>query len=175
MVCGDELHIVGMLDAAKDMERQLAKRSAQSTRRSDARALARLRAGIALDEHRYTDAIEGLKSAIAAYPEVSDALYGPTLAEAYQKNNQPDSAIAVLNRFLAISRTARINNTGLRYNAWSLQRLGDLYEAKGDNTKALDAYERFVDLWKNADQELQPTVRDVRARIERLRKLNYKG
>ena len=73
------------------------------------------------------------------------------------------------------TKPARINNTGIRYNAWSLQRLGDLYEAKGNNARALDAYARFVDLWKNADPELQPTVRDVRARIDRLRGLNHKG
>jgi tetratricopeptide (TPR) repeat protein len=157
------------------MERRLAKRHEESNRRSDARDLARLRGGIALDERRYVDAIEGLNAAIIAFPEGGAALFGPTLAEAYQKNNQPDSAIAVLNRFIESHRPLRVNTTGIRYNAWSLQRLGDLYEAKGDNVKALDAYERFVDLWKNADPELQPTVRDVRARIERLRKLTFKG
>ena len=172
---GWELHIAGAIDAAKDMERRLAQRYAQSNRRVDARQLARLRAGIALDERRYTDAIEGLNAAIAAFPEASVGLYGPTLAEAYQKNNQPDSAIAVLNRYLASTTPARINNTGIRYNAWSLQRLGDLYEAKGDNPRALDAYEQFVALWKDADPELQPMVRDVRARIDRLRRLTFKG
>ncbi len=172
---GWELHIVGETNAARDMERQLAERYARSNRRVDARQLARLRAGIALDERRYTDAIEGLNAAIAAFPEVDVALYGPTLAEAYEKNNQPDSAIAVLNRYLASTKPARILNTGLRYSAWSLQRLGELYESREDNARALDAYERFVDLWKNADPELQPTVRDVRARIERLRRLTFKG
>ena len=174
-VWGWELHIAGVADAAKDMERRLAQRYTQSNRRSDSRQLARLRAGIALDERRYTDAIEGLNAAIAAFPEVGVGLYGPTLAEAYQKNNQPDSAIAVLNRYLVKSTPARINITGIRYNAWSLQRLGDLHEARGEYALALDAYERFVELWKNADPELQPTVRDVRARIDRLRRLTFKG
>jgi len=174
-VWGWELHIAGATDAAKDMERRLAKRYEQSNRRIDARQLARLRAGIALDERRYANAIEGLNAAIPAFPESGIALFGPTLAEAYQKNNQPDSAIAVLNRYLASPKPARVNNTGMRYNAWSLQRLCDLYEARGDNARALDANERFVELWKNADPELQPTVRDVRARIDRLRKLTFKG
>lgn len=174
-IWGWELHIAGATDAAKDMERRLARRYEQSNRRVDARQLARLRAGIALDERRHADAIEGLNAAIAAFPEAGVALYGPTLAEAYQKNNQPDSAIAVLNRYLESPKPARVLNTGLRYNAWSLQQLGDLYEARGDNARALDAYERFVELWKNADPELQPTVRDVRARIERLRRLTFKG
>ncbi len=172
---GWELHIAGATDAARDMERRLAERYAKSSRRTDARQLALLRAGLAIDARRYPDAIEGLTAAIATFPESGVALYGPTLAEAYEKNNQADSAIAVLNRYLASTNRVRINGTGLRYNAWSLQRLGDLYDAKGDNARALDAYSRFVELWKNADPELQPTVNDVRARIERLRRSSDKG
>ena len=44
-----------------------------------------------------------------------------------------------------------------------------LYGAKGMPEKALEHYETFVELWKNADPELQSRVRDVRGRIERLR------
>jgi tetratricopeptide (TPR) repeat protein len=48
------------------------------------------------------------------------------------------------------------------------KRLGELYEAKGDRKKAADYYGRFVDLWKDADPELQPGVREVRQRLARL-------
>ena len=37
-----------------------------------------------------------------------------------------------------------------------------------DWCKARDYYGRFIDLWKNADPELQPLVRDVRQRLVRL-------
>ncbi|MFL5516744.1 MAG: hypothetical protein ACJ8DJ_11345, partial [Gemmatimonadales bacterium] len=50
----------------------------------------------------------------------------------------------------------------------ALKRAGELSEAKGDRAKAADRYRRFVDLWKNADPELQPGVRDVRARLAKL-------
>ena len=50
----------------------------------------------------------------------------------------------------------------------SLKRLGELYEAKGNRKKAADYYGRLVDLWKDADPELQPGVREVRARLGRL-------
>jgi hypothetical protein len=43
-----------------------------------------------------------------------------------------------------------------------------LYEAKADTTKALERYERFAVLWKDADPELQPRVAEVRQRIARL-------
>src|SRR5439155_1680788 len=39
---------------------------------------------------------------------------------------------------------------------------------RGQLDKARDYYGRFVELWKDADGELQPAVRDVRARIVRL-------
>jgi tetratricopeptide (TPR) repeat protein len=50
----------------------------------------------------------------------------------------------------------------------ALKRSGELYEAKGDRAKASDRYRRFVELWKNADPELQPGVREVRERLARL-------
>jgi hypothetical protein len=52
--------------------------------------------------------------------------------------------------------------------AAAYKRLGELYEARHDPTKAIEAYTRLVDLWKTADTELQPVVRDIRARIARL-------
>ena len=55
------------------------------------------------------------------------------------------------------------------YRAGILQRVGELYEATGMPDKALEHYETFVELWKIADPELQWRVRDVRARVERLR------
>jgi eukaryotic-like serine/threonine-protein kinase len=50
----------------------------------------------------------------------------------------------------------------------SYKRLGELYEAGGDRKRAADYYGRFVDLWKDADPELQPGVREVRQRLARL-------
>jgi tetratricopeptide (TPR) repeat protein len=47
-------------------------------------------------------------------------------------------------------------------------RLGELYEWKGDRTRALEYYEKFVDLWKGADPELQPRVAAARKRIAQL-------
>ena len=34
------------------------------------------------------------------------------------------------------------------------RRLGELYEARGDRTNAMVYYNKFVDLWKNADPNL---------------------
>lgn len=53
-------------------------------------------------------------------------------------------------------------------NLWILQRIGPVYEALGEREKALAHYRRMVELWAEADPELQPRVREWRARIEAL-------
>ncbi len=47
-------------------------------------------------------------------------------------------------------------------------RRGEIYEGMGSVDEAIEHYARFVELWENADTELQPMVEDARARIERL-------
>jgi hypothetical protein len=48
------------------------------------------------------------------------------------------------------------------------ERLAQLYEAKGNRVKAAEHYRKFIELWKNADPELQPRVQDARERLRRL-------
>lgn len=45
-----------------------------------------------------------------------------------------------------------------------------MYEGKGNVEKALEHYQAFVTLWKDADPELQPRVRDVQGRIARIQR-----
>jgi hypothetical protein len=54
----------------------------------------------------------------------------------------------------------------------TLFRLGELYENAGDVRHATEYYGRFVDLWKNADPELQPRVTEARGRIARMNRAN---
>jgi hypothetical protein len=44
-----------------------------------------------------------------------------------------------------------------------------LYEAAGDLPRAVTNLEKFVELWKDADPELQPKVREARERVTRIR------
>jgi tetratricopeptide (TPR) repeat protein len=50
----------------------------------------------------------------------------------------------------------------------ALRRLGEFAEQRGDRASALGYYERFVDLWRDADPELQPEVAAARRRIAAL-------
>ena len=48
------------------------------------------------------------------------------------------------------------------------ERLAGLYEMRGDTGQALIYYNRFVELWEDADSELQPRVQAARRAVERL-------
>jgi tetratricopeptide (TPR) repeat protein len=88
--------------------------------------------------------------------------------QGYDLLNQPDSALRAYEASLSGPRGGRQVNG----DAWNLapatKRLGELYEAKGNRDKALEYYGRFVNLWREADPELQPAVRDVKERMAKL-------
>jgi tetratricopeptide (TPR) repeat protein len=89
------------------------------------------------------------------------------IATAYEQAHTPDSALTYYERLVTTPRLSRVSSDKLML-APTCKRLGELYEARGDRAKAREYYGRFVDLWKDADPELQPMVRDVRARLVRL-------
>lgn len=91
------------------------------------------------------------------------------LARAFDAASQADSAIAQYERYLTTPFVGR-SAEGLDAQTVPIahERLGQLYEAKGQHDKAAEHYRKFIELWKNADAELQPRVR---AAQERLRKL----
>jgi len=89
------------------------------------------------------------------------------LARLADQAGRTDSAIALYDRAFAAPSLQRYQLDAVQL-APALKRAGELYEAKGDRAKAADRYRRFVDLWKNADPELQPGVREIRARLARL-------
>lgn len=92
----------------------------------------------------------------------------PDIGRAFEALAQPDSAIAAYRRFVETPMLARfdVDATNL---AFILVRLGELLEAAGRPDDALPYYLRFLDLWKDADPELQPRVAAIRTRIQALR------
>jgi hypothetical protein len=99
------------------------------------------------------------------------------LARAFDAAHQSDSAIANYERFLSTPYGERLDSPLFDvfsdqvdpvYLAGVHRRLGELYEAKGDTTKAVTQYRAFVEQWKNAEPELQPRVAEVRKRLEAL-------
>ncbi len=120
---------------------------------------------IAFARGQYGDAISAFQQSRDAMTCMSCGYFD--LAQTYTKVGQPDSALAYYERYVTTGDASRVFSDA-NYLAASYQRLGELYEAKGDRKRALEYYEKLIDLWKNADPELQPIVKDVKQRVSRL-------
>jgi tRNA A-37 threonylcarbamoyl transferase component Bud32/tetratricopeptide (TPR) repeat protein len=91
------------------------------------------------------------------------------LARAFDAGGQADSAALMFERYLATPYflKSELLQDPIRVPAVR-ERLGQIYEAKGDAEKAALHYRAFIDLWENADAPLQPRVAEARRRLERL-------
>src|SRR5256884_4178143 len=89
------------------------------------------------------------------------------LGRAYERAGERDSALAVYERAVTTPGYTRAFEEELTLGP-TYRRLGEMYEERGQLDKAREYYGRFVDLWKNADPELQTVVREIRGRLTRL-------
>ena len=126
---------------------------------------------IAIAEGRFDDGIRLLQQSDTLYdggpaPCAACAL-GP-LARAYDLAGRTDQAIAHFERYLSEIGSFRERDTDPQYLAGTHKRLAELYDAKGDRARAAAHYAAFVDLWKDADPELQPKVAAARRRLAAL-------
>jgi tetratricopeptide (TPR) repeat protein len=126
---------------------------------------------IALAEGKYDVAIRELHGADTLYdggPVPCKACITPRLGAVYDLAGKTDEAIRQFERFVNSTYPFRFRDADPQFLAGTYKRLGELYDAKGDREKAASYYSRFIDLWKNADPELQPKVAEVRARLARI-------
>ena len=125
---------------------------------------------IALSEQRTSDAVRLIARTIDTEFLCSVCGLGG-LARAYDAAGQKDSVLAVYTRLLdSRSTNGRLAEDAFE-RAQGLKRTGELLEERGDLKGALVRYRQFVELWKDADPELQPIVRDVRERIAKIERM----
>lgn len=124
----------------------------------------RVKGRVALGSGEPDLAIRHLSTALDVNPQ--DYLTRYALVEAFLSAQRVEDAIDLLEQM----RT-RFDEARLSFPAKSVRLhylLGTAYQRAGQTGKAVEQYEKFLNIWKNADPELE-AVADARARLERLK------
>jgi tetratricopeptide (TPR) repeat protein len=123
---------------------------------------------VELEQKNFAGAIESFKEALSletSDPRSKSAGYIESLAMAYYASGNIDKAQAEYERIISSSSGRTV--FGDVY-ARSFYELGRIYEQKGWKGKALEHYEKFLDLWKDADPGF-PEVEDAKKRLAALK------
>ncbi len=122
-------------------------------------------AWIDVAEGRHGEAIPALREADWGYgcQPCADHAVG----RAFDLWGKPDSAAVYYEKYLTPAFNFRMWVDGV-WKGWTLERLGQLYDEMGDLEQAAGYYGLFVDLWAEADAELQPRVTAARNRMEEI-------
>jgi tetratricopeptide (TPR) repeat protein/TolB-like protein len=133
-----------------------------------------------LEQGNYSSAIEHLKSAISLLPAQSEpfclypsamgisyfhAAYMWHLAEAYRRSGDLPKALEEYEKITRLT-TGRLWWGDLY--AKSFYMLGKISEQRGWPGKAIDYYEQFLEVWKDADPDI-PELIDAKKRLAELR------
>ena len=121
---------------------------------------------IALAEDRPHDALRYFREVRDSVPACALCVL-PEIAEAYEQMGQLDSAVAVYERYLetpALFRSGQDSGNLPRI----LRRLASVHSRLGHRTEAAEYYARFIELWSDAEPELQPLVGEARERLAEL-------
>jgi len=135
-------------------------------RRADEGELHAARGVVETAEGDYEEAIRHLRL-WEAVPKTCALCWVPNMARAYDLAGEADSAVAIYERYVMHPSPFRLFTDSF-YLGPAYERLGDLYEQRGDTTSAIRYYAKLVDLWKDADPELRPRVEAARRAVEAL-------
>ncbi len=122
-------------------------------------------AWIEVAEGRYDAAIPKLREADGGF--ACQPCADHSVGRAFDSAGRPDSAIVYYEKYLAPAFNWRTWLDGL-WRGWTLERLGQLYDEVGDLERSAGYYGLFVELWADADPELQPRVQAARTRMEEI-------
>ena len=126
---------------------------------------------IELKSNNSTQAIRIFENALAfvAYQydlNTEHSLFIDSLALAYYRANELDKALTEYEKITSLTGGRTF---GGDIYAKSFYMLGKIYEQKGWKGKAIEHYEKFLDLWKDADPGIAE-VEDVKKRLADLKK-----
>ncbi|MFW6084044.1 MAG: tetratricopeptide repeat protein, partial [Gemmatimonadota bacterium] len=131
-------------------------------------AIHRFQRNLATSE--YSDALAAYREASSLghrlFPDEDPAGTAQFAIPAFEALGQPDSVIARYETWLGRRELDDRAKQDARFLHRAHERLAQLYDAMGETEKAAVHYARFVELWKDADPELQPRVEAARERLE---------
>jgi serine/threonine protein kinase/Tfp pilus assembly protein PilF len=122
---------------------------------------------ISHEKKEYSQALEYYKRGLSLTPATSQMQFvfsnamGSTFFEKKDFKNALTQYERVTQLPVGRSRYADIY-------AKAFYQLGKIYQQKGWKGKAIDSYNKFIDLWKDCDPELKPLVEDARKRVKEL-------
>ena len=126
---------------------------------------------IAAAEHQWDRAVAAFLAWNSAPVGSSMHLYNrgfPEAAAILARQGKSDSAIALFERALATSSAFGGPMYEASWYTQALERLGDLYEAKGDRGKAAEYWRKYLATFKNPDPPIAVQVAGVRAKLARI-------
>ncbi|HLF15179.1 MAG TPA: tetratricopeptide repeat protein, partial [Bacteroidota bacterium] len=85
------------------------------------------------------------------------------LADCYYRASRYNDALSALNRALVVAEMATTP-----WYPGAIVLMGKIYEEMGNNRQALESYQKFLKLWKQADADL-PMLVDVKKRVAKLK------
>jgi serine/threonine protein kinase/tetratricopeptide (TPR) repeat protein len=159
----------GSLDEARKTASEMKDACDKSLNRKLIRYYHLLTGMIGLEDQNYLTAVRELEKAVSLlhfqYFEMEEhALFIHSLAQAYYRSGDPDRALEELEK-ISLLTTGRTFYGDIYARSFYMK--GRIYEEKGMPIQAATSYERFLEIWKDADAGL-PEPADARARLQRL-------
>ena len=123
---------------------------------------------IAHEKKNYAQAIEYYKKGMSLIDATSGMhiTFSNSLGSAYFEKKDFKNALTQYER---ITKSSLNRQSYAIYYARSFFMLGKIYEAQEKNSKAIENFERFLSLWKNADPGL-PEVEEAKTKLDQLKK-----
>lgn len=163
---------IGMnkLDEAKKSAKQLKRLIQKTENKKHMRHHYHLKGMIELKEKKLSTAIDNFEKAVSllnhqTYKLDEHAFFLDSLVAALYESGNIEGVIPVLEKIISLSMGR------LRWGdiyARSFYLLGKIYQKKGLHEKAITNYEKFIQLWKNADRDLSE-ISDARKQLATIR------
>jgi tetratricopeptide (TPR) repeat protein len=156
----------GSLDKAQNAADELKKKIEEGINKYWMRLYYVLISKIELEQKNFAEAIEYAKKAIVFLPAEDNqiqlhAAFFDFLAEAYYMSGDLENARENYQKIQQMT-WGRLNIGGSYTNSFYM--MGKIHEQLGDKAKAIEYYEKALELWKEADTGI-PEVEDAKKRL----------